>query len=286
MNNTKQNLSIQLGDGRRLAFAEYGNPVGKPVLLMHGAPGSRLEHHPDLKLLDELHVRLIVPDRPDYGGSDPVANRTLLSWADDVAALMDHLELSTAAMLGFSGGGPYAMACASRMPERVSRLGLASSLAPMDIPGLTEGMNEQTRALYALAQADPSAFAAQIVALATSPEVVYQIMTAGLPPEDAVLFEDKAMRTMYMSDMAMAIETGVEGIVSDMLLYTLPWGFNPSDISCETLLWQGMRDINVPPAMGQHLAAVIPACRSEFSTNLGHYLLFARWREILEAVAA
>lgn len=278
--------TLSLRDGRKLGFAEYGKANGKPVLLLHGAPGSRLEHHPATDMADGLGLRLIVPDRPGYGLSGPAADRTFLSFAGDISELMDHLQLSSCPMLGFSGGGPYAMACAHQLPERVFRLGLASSMAPFDTPQATDGMNEQSKALFSLALADHDTFAAQIASLATNGEVLFHIMTAGLPPEDQVLFGNAAMRSMYQADMAEAVSQGVDGIVSDMLLYPRPWGFEPSGITCETLLWQGMKDINVPPAMGRHLASMIPQCRSSFLPEEAHYLLFNRWEEILSELVA
>jgi len=271
---------LTLNDGRQLGYGEYGALDGTPLLLFHGAPGSHSEFHPDHSILESLNVRLIVPDRPGYGRSDPDKNRTLLSWADDVLQLMDHLVINSCPVLGFSGGGPYAMACASEMPDRVSRLGLISSLAPFDNPYGMDGMNEQSKALFALALSNPDLFAAQIAELVTDADVLYQIMTSGLPKEDQAVFACDAMSAMYRADMNESLRTGVGGIVSDMLLYPQEWGFNPSAIGCSTLLWQGLSDINVPPSMGEYLSEIIPGCRSSFIPEKGHFLLFTHWEEI------
>lgn len=272
---------LQLHDNRQLGFACYGNPEDKPILFFHGAPGSRREHHPDLRILEQLGIRLIIPDRPGYGLSDPDPNRSMISWAKDISTLLDHLGIRPCPFLGYSGGGPYAMACAIQLPKRVTRLGLVSSLAPMDIPHITDGMNEQSLALFHLAQTDADAFTAQIQALVTSGDVLFHIMAAGLPQNDQVILNHEPVHAMYLADMNEAVASGIDGIVSDMLLYPHPWGFTPAQILCPTLLWQGMADINVPPAMGQHLAEEIPNCEPFFIPEQAHYLLFNHWSEIL-----
>ena len=277
---------LTLKEGRQLGYGEYGDLDGTPLLLFHGAPGSHCEYHPDRSTLENLNIRLIVPDRPGYGLSDPDENRTLISWADDVSQLMDHLAIASCPVLGFSGGGPYAMACAHEIPERISRLGLVSSLAPFDNPGGLDGMNDQSRALFALAAADSELFAAQIEGLVTDGGILYQLMTAGLPEPDAALFSSEAMVWMYQTNMKESVRTGVDGIVSDMLLYPQFWGFDPAAIDCETLLWQGMKDINVPAAMGKYLSETIPGCRASFVPGQGHFLLFSHWDGILKSLIA
>ena len=286
MKSSAKDDSMILPDGRTLAYAEYGIPDGKPLLFFHGTPGSRLEQHPDHNIAKALGIRMIVPERPGYGHSDPQPGRSFLQWTDDMEYFMDQLGLEHCAIAGFSGGGPYAMGCAHRMPERITRLGLISSIAPFDNPYGTEGMNAQSLALYGLAQADPDTFNAQIQALATSGDSVYQIMTAGLPEPDSQIFTNTDMETMYRENMIEAVHSGVAGIVSDMLLIPKKWEFRPEDIRCETSLWQGLADINVPPDMGKYLNQAIPDCSATFLPGEGHFLLFTHWKKILATVTA
>ncbi len=111
---------LQLRDGRRLGYVDYGDPAGRPVLLFPGVPGSRLQGHPDRSIAGALGVRLIGVDRPGYGLSDDKRGRTLLDWPDDVVTLADHLGLERFALLSISGGGAYAAACAWKIPERLA----------------------------------------------------------------------------------------------------------------------------------------------------------------------
>ena len=283
--NLALNQHVTLSDGRKIGFAEYGDPHGKPMLYFHGTPGSRLEQHPDHTIASALGLHIIAPDRPGYGISDVQTNRTLLDWAVDITQLMDALEIEHCPILGFSGGGPFAMACAHQLPDRCSMLGLVSSVAPFDNSHGTQGMNSQSEALYQLALADPQAFSAQIDALVTDGDTLFQIMTSALPDIDQAVFSQQLFKKMYLSNMREAIYHSVDGTVSDMLLFPRAWGFSPQDISCKTLLWQGEGDCNVPSTMGRFLSETIPHCTSYFIPNSGHYLLFTRWREILKILS-
>lgn len=279
------NNIICLSDGRSLGWAEYGNPNGSPVLYFHGTPGSRLETHPDQNIVKNLAIRLIVPERPSYGLSDAKSKPSLLDWVDDVGELMAQIGLNRCPVIGFSGGGPYAAAMAYKMPNRVSQLALVSSPAPFDNPNGTKGMNEQSRVLYALASADQDMFEAQITALAASSrEAFFHIITAGLPEEDQNILAMTGIREMYQCNMDEALRKGASGIISDMLLYPQDWGFKLSEISCETYLWQGMKDLNTPSHMGQCLAENIPSCEAFFLPDEAHFLLFKFWREVLNTL--
>lgn len=280
----KDGSAMILPDGRTLSYAEYGSADGKPLLFFHGTPGSRLEQYPDQSIAKSLGIRVIVPERPGYGHSDPQLGRTILNWADDMEYFMDHLGLEEFAMAGFSGGGPYAMACAHRMPERITRLALISSIAPFDNPYGTDGMNTQSIALYGLALVDPGAFNTQIQALVSDSDALYQIMTSGLPEPDIKVFANSGMKSMYQADMAESVRYGVAGIVSDMLLIPQKWGFRPEDIGCRTYLWQGQADISVSPDMGKYLSQAIPDCSATVLPGEGHFLLFTHWKNILTTV--
>ena len=121
--------SIQLRNGRRLAYALYGKPDGTPVFHFHGHPGSRLEGKLADRAARRLGVRLIVADRPGMGFSDYQPQRRLLDWPDTLVELADVLGIERFAVQGTSGGGPYALACAFRIPERLTACGVIAGLA-------------------------------------------------------------------------------------------------------------------------------------------------------------
>lgn len=146
---------LRLPGGRRLAFAEYGDPQGLPVLYCHGFPSSRRE----AELIDPAAraegARIIAPDRPGYGDSDPLAGRSIAGWSMDACALADHLGLPRLALVGVSGGGPYALACAITIPDRITACALVCPLGPVYRAPLLATMHPAARAVFALPRQAP-----------------------------------------------------------------------------------------------------------------------------------
>ena len=127
-----------LGDGRKIAYCEWGSPTGWPVLLCHGSPGSRL-YGPDSATVTHDGIRLITVDRPGCGRSDPKPGRQILDWPADVEELAAALGVHEFDVLGSSSGGPYALACAYRLPSRVKRVILVSCCRAVRRAFLTAG---------------------------------------------------------------------------------------------------------------------------------------------------
>ena len=136
----KINQTVTLKDGRRLGFAEYGSPAGRPVFHFHGSGASRLDRPSSEKLLLQLDIRFISVDRPGHGLSDFQPNRRLLDWPQDIEQLADHLGIQQFYVEGHSAGGPHALACARQLPKRVIAAAAISSVAPMSRPNPYQGM--------------------------------------------------------------------------------------------------------------------------------------------------
>jgi pimeloyl-ACP methyl ester carboxylesterase len=136
----KINQQLILEDGRNLGFTEYGDPVGKPVFHFHGAASSRLERPASEDILKKLDIRFISEDHPGHGLSDYQPNRHLLDWPGDIHQLAGHLGFGEFYVTGYSSGGPYSLACAYQLAERVIAGAAISSLAPMSRKHAYEGM--------------------------------------------------------------------------------------------------------------------------------------------------
>jgi pimeloyl-ACP methyl ester carboxylesterase len=154
---TKINLHIRLARGRLLAYDEYDAPDGAPIFYFHGSPSSSLEWDlfGDEELANRLNIRVIVPDRPGLGRSEFQSDRRIGDWPADVVALANQLTLGRFAVLGYSGGGPYAAACALKIPERLTRVGIVSGTAPFDEPGLSDGIDSNSLRFMQLARTKP-----------------------------------------------------------------------------------------------------------------------------------
>lgn len=138
--------ALRLPDGRRLTFVETGASDGVPVIYCHGAIGSPLRDIVDLgPITERLGVRHIAVNRPGFGGADLVRGRSVMAFAPDLAALADALALERFFVVGVSAGGPYALAAAHRLPDRVVRAAVCSSLSPLCTPHRTPGMPPRIR---------------------------------------------------------------------------------------------------------------------------------------------
>jgi pimeloyl-ACP methyl ester carboxylesterase len=280
---------LRLADDRLLAFAEYGRADGVPVVAFHGTPGSRLQ----LTALDgparEVGVRLIVPDRPGYGASDHHPDRTLRAWPADVEAIADHLGLGRFAVLGVSGGAPHALACAVMSPERITRLGIVSGVAPPDCwaPSRRSGRLEQAVAIL-MRTGGPAlrSLVGVVLALirrATGPALrVYRLL---LPPADRRIIADPAIRRGLQDEIRRQPRTTAASIVQDLRLFSRPWGFEVGATRVPTDIWHGAADRAIPIEHARALAARIPASSLHEHPDGGHFLLLEEARHILAEVA-
>lgn len=275
--------TIRLPDGRRLGYAEYGVTNGKPVLYFHGAPGSSLIHATMNETAVKLGIRLIAVDRPGYGLSAPQSDRTLLSWADDVAALTQHLRVSQYAIAAFSGGAPFALACAFKHPERTTKMALFSPLAPLDAPGATNGMSPLSSGLYALARSNPDELRATFISLASSPSAMLAAISSSASPWEQKIFHEHAAG--FEAEYSRLLMGGIKGVASDFILYTGDWGFPLDRITNEVLLWSGSIDEFTPPAMTEYLSSRLKNSRIFKLEGEGHFSLFKHWEEALTKLA-
>ena len=279
--NDKSTLTLALGDGRQLAYGEYGDPGGRPLFYLHGIPGSRQEFPLADATVRELGIRLLVPDRPGYGLSDSQAGRTLLDWPADLAHLADALGLDQFAVLGFSGGGPYALACAHALEERITAVGLISSLAPLDAPGMWDAVSPAFRGTHELAASDPALLEQQLAPAAASPEAVLAMFEEPAPAIDKARFAEPAFRALCLANLTESLRQGAGATAWDLHLVDRPWGFDPARIQRPVQLWHGTEDINAPIAMGDYLAQTLPHCTARFLEGEGHYSILNHMEMIL-----
>ncbi len=286
----RRSQQVKLPDGRRLGFAEYGAASGKTVLYFHGWPGSRLEPQAVKGAEDRMGARVIAVDRPGYGLSDFQDHRRILDWPEDISRLVEALGLGRFAVMGVSGGGPYAAVCAAKLPERVTAEAMVCGVRPLDQPGATEGMTGTNRWLLHLAQTLP--WLARTVTASFlrwywdyEHEVLPKAVLESLPAVDREALAQPALRNMLLANWREAFRQGSRGMLWDGNLYAWPWGFRLDEIKVPVQLWQGELDMIVPPSMGRYCASVIPNCQARFCLDDGHFSLpFNRTQEILAGI--
>jgi pimeloyl-ACP methyl ester carboxylesterase len=248
---------------RRLGIRRWGDPAGSPVFLLHGTPGCRLSVRPSDAELRRLGVNLITYDRPGYGRSDPQPGRSVGDAADDVRAIADALGIDRFAVIGRSGGGPHALACAALLPDRVTRVASLVGLAPYDAPGLDwlHGMVELNRHQYGAAMLGPRQLAQviypQVVAMRADPEHLVRRLEAEASPGDRAALNDPEYRAALVASISEAVARSLDGWAADSLAFTRPWGFDPQWITTPTLLWHGTWDVFSPVTHARWLAGRI-----------------------------
>jgi len=276
--------TITTRDGRRLAYLESGDPQGPVVVAHHGTPGCRYPLFPDPSVADGL--RLLTYDRPGYGGSAPNPGRAVADAAADVEALADALEVERFGTLGFSGGGPHALACAALLPGRVARAAVLVGVAPIDDPAFdfTDGMAEMNVRDFEVARTRPEEYRdflrPDVEQLKADSEGFLEVVLAQSPPPDRAALTNPAARELMLRSFREAIVQDEEGLLEDGLAFARSWGFALETIAAEVRVWQGELDTLVPRAHGAYIASKIPGARSELVPGEGH-MIFGRLREAL-----
>lgn len=181
---------FRMPDGRSVRVRELGADPGSPVVHVHGIPGACIEFAHHESLLVELNVRLVSIERPGYGASDPARLASPAAWAADLEAVTDALGLGPFSLLGFSGGGVFALAGAAALQDRVDRVAVVGCPAPFTGPEFCAGMAPQNSGLWALACAGREALAQALEPMGSDPSALAEQLLATLPPADAGIFID------------------------------------------------------------------------------------------------
>jgi pimeloyl-ACP methyl ester carboxylesterase len=276
---------MQLADGRDLAWAEMGDPVGYPVFAFHGTPGSRHGFLIGSAPAKAAGARVIAPDRPGYGLSTRQRRRTLEGWANDVAQLADHFGVEHFAVLGVSGGGPHAAACARFLPDRVDAAALVSGVAPIAEPGSEAGMMLVNRFLAWAARTAPAANAPLLELISLfgrhAPELRFWTQLKLMPAADAGVLSRPEVRSSFVASLAHASPTTGRAAAQEMELFARDWGFRLEDITVPVQVWQGDADRNVPVAHADRQAAAIPRAVLHVVPGEGHAMFVDHFQEIL-----
>lgn len=282
---------ITLHDGRRLGFLVCGAATGRTVFYCHGFPGSRLEVRLAERTALEKRIRIVGVDRPGYGLSDPRPGRRLMDWADDLRELADRLNCNRFSVLGVSGGGPYAAACAYKLAGRIVSAGLVCGLAPRAASCGLFGMSPVNQFGLRLSSTAPwllkPAFLPLTALLRHLPQLVLAILCYRAVPPDRSALNRGEIRRMLLRTFREAMRSGCSGAVEDLHIYGRPWGFSPREIIVPVYIWHGEKDRIVPPAMGRWMAANIPGSHAAFCPHEGHFSLIAnQMNRILSRLAA
>ena len=282
--------TVRLRDGRRLGFAEFGPVNGRPVLWFHGTPGARRQIAPDARVLAmQRGVRIVSVERPGIGDSTPHGYRSLVEFAHDIEQLADSLEVDRFAVAGLSGGGPYALACAHEMPERVPVVAVLGGVAPAIGPEAAEGgATTFVRLLGPLIHRSNAPLGGlvrtMVQALEPLGEQAIDLFARAMPPGDKDVLTRPAIRRMFQDDLVLGSRRNMRAIFYDAALFGRPWGFRLQDIEAPVFLRYGDSDNIVPAEHGQHLAEHLPNAKLRVYTGEGHLGSLGASREIFDVI--
>jgi pimeloyl-ACP methyl ester carboxylesterase len=287
--------TIQLSDGRTLAYLDIGDPEGRPLFYFHGGPGSRLEGLLFYELNQQLGIRMIAPDRPGFGLSDFQEDRTYLDWPDDVRELADQLGIDRFAVLGWSSGGPHAAAVAHQIPQRLAVVAIAAGEAPItrddfprNVPTSTAFTDSKANKLF-IWSANHGPWVMRIMFRmarilifrdpAGSSEASF---SSNMSAKDKQLFT----RPEFTAGMVEALRQGAAGWTREYTIERLDWPFNLEDIHTPTVLvFHGKEDSGMHPRIAEYVSMHIPSCdEPTIFPDEGHSVVYYRYEEIIQAM--
>ena len=277
---------VRLRDGRSMGYAQFGAPDGFVVVNAHGGLACRL----DVAAADDAAtangVRLISPDRPGVGLSDPAPGRTVLDWARDVGDLLDQIGVDKFAVMGWSMGGQYAAAVAYGLRHRVTRLAIIAGALPLCEPGVFDELPAMDRFLTRLSQRAPLParqwFRLMRFAARMAPTLYGRIAASQLGPADGAVIRDEGFEAFAL--MSREASRQPAGAVEEYRAWARPWGFAPEDLDVPVDIWAGTHDQLVDSSWPHRLAARIPNATLNIRDG-GHFMAHRCYPEIFEALS-
>ena len=253
-----------------------GDPEGRVLLFHHGTPGAGLPSAEMVAATTSRGLRYVALVRPGYAGSSRRAGRRVVDVASDAAMVLDALGADRCLTLGFSGGGPHALACAAAIPDRVAAAGTVGCVAPFDAEGVDflAGMGQENIEEFGAAVEGPQALGPFLERFTDYLRTVTGRQVADalgdlVPPVDRAALTGAYAET-FAEDIRVGLEPGHLGWFDDDLAFVGDWGFDLATITVPIALWQGEDDRMVPFAHGVWLSGVLPNVRARLLPGHGH----------------
>lgn len=279
---------LKLRNGRMLGYAEYGDPGGYPVMHFHGLPSSRFEmHRPAIdEIAGRLHARIIVADRPGIGLSD-YQPYSIATWPDIVIELADQLKLERFAVMSLSSGGKFVVACAWKIPQRLTHVTVVSGTAPFDLPGVKATLSKQDNQVYGLADKAPWLFRLMLWKIARdarkNPASVLSLFTEVSEPDRQALARPD-VKQVFGEMVVESFRQGTRGAALDWKLEARPWGFSLQEVRMPIDVWHGEADRLLEIEQARLLVKTLPNAQAHFVPNEGHTLIVNRYEDILSTI--
>lgn len=277
--------SLTLADGRTLTYLSVGDPGGQPVLHHHGGLVSAGDIVPLDRPAGQAGIRLIAFDRPGIAGSTLAAGRTVLDGGADAEQLIDHLGIDEVRVMGWSMGGPYALATAFRLGPRTLRTAIIAGALPLDDPATVAELNSMDRRFTGLAGEHAELLRAAAAGLGGMARFTPSLWARAAGDGEGAA--DEAALRRDAESMASAAAAGTvqhEGVVEEYLAWARPWGFDRADITTPVDVWRGTEDHLLPPTWASRLADGLPHAELHVVDGVGHFLLLSKAEDVFAAL--
>jgi pimeloyl-ACP methyl ester carboxylesterase len=286
--------TIRIGRGRRrLGYAEFGDPDGRLVLWCHGTPGARRQvPFVGRRAAERLGLRIVCVERPGVGSSTGHKYASIAEFGPDAGVVADHLGHDRFAVVGLSGGGPYALAAGWASPERVAGVAVLGGVCPVvgdDACGGGGAVGLSVPFQWALEplRVPLGMFVwAALQPLIPLGHFAYGLAARVMPEGDRPVFADPEIEAMFIDDLVHGSALRFGAIAHDAALFGRHWGFELSDVKVPVRWWHGDTDALVPQSHAEHTAARIPDCELSMRPGESHLGGFAAADQVLETLDA
>ena len=279
--------NIAVGDDRQIGFAEFGDPQGRAVFWLHGTPGARRQIPMEARVYaEQRQIRLIGVDRPGIGSSSPYQYDTVFAFAEDLRTIADTLGIDRFEVIGLSGGGPYTLACAAAMPDRVVAAGVLGGVAPVRgadaIGGGVSTLITAAAPVVEVAGAPLRLVASQLIRLIRPVAEPALYAYARISPEaDRRLLVRPEFKAMFLDDLLNGSRKQLAAPFADVVVFARDWGFRLDEVKVPIRWWHGDRDHIVPLEHGQHVVSRLPDAQLTHLPGESHLAGLGRAEEIL-----
>ncbi|WP_102144304.1 alpha/beta fold hydrolase [Mycobacterium hubeiense] len=282
--------NIAVGEDRQIGFAEFGNPQGRAIFWLHGTPGARRQIPTEARVFaDEHHIRLIGLDRPGIGSSTPHQYENVFAFAEDLRTIADTLGIDKMEVIGLSGGGPYTLACAAAMPDRVLAVGVLGGVAPTSGPDAIGGgvmaLGTFVAPLLQVAGLPIRLAATGLIRLIRPVAEPALYAYARISPEaDRQLLVRPEFKAMFLDDLLNGSRKQLAAPFADIVVFARDWGFRLDEVKVPVYWWHGDRDHIVPFAHGEHVVSKLPDARLYHLPGESHLAGLGRAEEIMRTM--
>lgn len=282
---------VELTDGRVLGIAEFGPRDGFPILWFHGTPGARSQVPPAaIEFAYARGVRIVGVERPGVGRSTPHHYDRIIDFAADVAEVLTALDLDRVGLIGLSGGGPYVLAVAAAMPDRVVAAAVLGGVAPSAGPekvvggGIIPVLRRVSPVLVRIREPVAWLMSAGLKMAAPFADRAFDVYMAIGPRSDREFLARPEMRAMFVEDLVSAGRLSFRAVAYDAVLFSRHWGFDIAQISVPVFLWHGDDDLIIPLSHGERMAALIPNSSLSVVPGQGHLAMLDAAEEAIELI--